>query len=1095
MHPDRLLRAGLLVTALLSSVQVGGAAPIVIGQGPALGTDRAGDTWYQEFQDWAHGDLRALDQVGTGDGVYRWNDGFDDSRDIAGFYTRFENAGAGDNVYFRVDLYDLKLGAENGHLDVYVAIDCAAGGQLWLPDFLDVQTDRLWELCLGVYRAGTTSGSDFRLYDQNYNQPWNTLYLGSYFNSELDAVEFGIQRQALLNAGWNGVSPITFQVFTSNDGAQSNCSGGGRSSDIADAIEDSDRGCSDGTLSGGTLSSASAGLVYYASIAHGNQSVNQADDIGAHIYDSEANTGIRGGTGFLRALDTHRLFGAPINLHPSGTLTAACLWARKPGGASDPQDGPSFLDEIRAFADADQSVRPGSLIGGVFAEHIMPYFEGAVNARSLAVTDSLQQVVYGVSAASAMVMHTPERVIRSQNTGLAPLDGRTFEDIAASPYQATVIDEVTHLHHWFYSGETCTPDAGYRHKVHLINGVYCFVINDREDQGKFGNHDGGAVLDTRYSLIQKALYGNSSESVVVFDDWEALAGKSFDATSGNSLPNNNPNQYHRTIRWLANHPWVRIVNLKDLLVTAQANPGAFVIDHGNRYDLGVQAYEWLKHASENSYNYWYYNNDGGFAGNEQSFYDLVPVITGPQGDYHARNATPGNDGPPLPSGMKHGDMNTPGTLMHDTWARLQAAPQNRLRVLGEWSFLAMIYETAWHEENELDYSDTDCYGNWSFPDGSWDGVNTWALRLQNHVRQGAIYAAAAQWADSVKRGLWQAQVVTRASDVDLDGEAEYVIANRRAYAVFERYGGRCVLACVYDMARGDAEVIVGAPITNPSAPGEEEYTGPSANRCSAFKEVNGGSYADAPYAATEFVNGFSGSTARGWQFVSPDGLVSKVLALDQDSSDVHARYTETVAGPLYVRLGLSPNPLDLIHRGQSNLQGMLLGDRYRLSNTSGGAAQVEWPVGVSFNSAPSFAGADRRNIALTEEVELSGNGSFGFTLRLRPDTAFAPAPVGEVDEEQFPRAVALTLSPAPVHSGGAGTLSFALRQATEVRVELIDASGRRVRTEALGWREAGPLRATLAARDDAGEALAPGLYFVRITAGSLQAQARWAVLR
>ena len=1094
MHLDRLLSAASFVTAILLGAAAAHSAPIVIGQGPSLGTDRAGDTWYQEFQDWTHADLRVLDQVGAADAVYHWNDGFDDSRDIAGFYSRFENSGAGDNVYFRLDLYDLKLGAENGQLDVYVAVDCASGGQLWMPDFLDVQTDRLWDVCLGVYRAGTTAGTDFRLYDQNFNQPWNSQYLGSYFNSELDAVEFGIRRQVLLNAGWDGISPITFQVFTSNDGAETNCSGGGRSSDIADAITDVDRGCSDGTLNGGTLSNATAGLVYYATIAHGNQSVNQADDIGAHIFDPEANTGIRGGTGFLRTLDTHRLFGVPINLHPSGTLTTACLWARKPGGASDPQDGPSFLNEIRAFADADQGVKPGSLIGGVFAEHIMPYFEGAVNARSLAVTDSLQQVIYGVSAADAKVMHTPERVTRSQSTGFAPLDGHTFEDIAASPYQATVLDEVTHLHHWFYNGETCTPDAGYRHKLHKINGVYCFIINDREDQGKFGNFDGGAVLDTRFSLLQKALFGNSSESVVVFDDWEALAGKSFDATSGNSVPNNNPNQYHRTIRWLANHPWVRIVNLKDLLGIAQANPSAFVIDHGNRFDLSVQTYEWLKHASENSYNYWYYNNNASFGGNEQDFYNLVPVITGPQGDYHARGATPANDGPPLPSGMKHGDMNTPGTLMYEAWARLQQAPMNRLRVLGEWSFMAMIYETAWHEENELDYSDTDCYGNWVAPDGSWDGVNTWALRLQNHVRQGAIYAAAAQWADSVKRGLWPVAVTTRASDVDLDGESEYVIANRRAYTVFERYGGRCVLACVYDIARGDAEVIVGAPVTNPSAPGEEEYSGVNANRCSAFKDVNSGAYVDAPYTAALFVNGLQGSTARGWQLTSPDGKVIKTLSLEADSSDVHAQYSETLSGPLYVRLGLSPNPLDLIHQGQTHLASTLLGDRYRLVNSAGGAAQVEWSAGVSFNPAPSFAGADRRNLALTEEVELFADGDFDFTLRLRPDTSFTRPAVGDVDVAQPANSLALAISPVPVRAGASGTLALSLAQAGEVRVELLDANGRRVLARSLGFREPGMLREPIIARDAGGAPLAPGLYFVRVSVGAQHSRTRWVVL-
>ncbi len=1081
------LRAPLLASAALllaALTAMPALAAITIGPGPARGTDRAGVTWYEDFQDWTHGDLKALDRAGLDDSIYRFSDGFDDSRDIVAFYERVEN----DNVYFRVDLYDLALGAENGNLDVYVAVDCAAGGQPWFPDFTNCQTDRPWDVCVCVYNSGTVAGTNFRLYDQNFNQPWNGSYLGSYFNSQLDAVEFGIRRQVLIDAGWNGTSPLACQVFTTKDGAGTSCGASG--SKLTDAIQDSDRGCADGVLNGAAIGTDSPGVVYYASVAHGNQSVNQADDIGAHIYDPQANTGISGGCGFARTLDTHEIFRVPLNIHPSGTLTTAALWAKRPGGAADPQDGPSFLARVRQFV--NDPVK-GSLIGGVFAEHILPYYEGPVNARSIAVTDSLNQVVYGVSAAAAKVMHVPERVIRSQSTNLSPLDGHTFEDIAASPYQATYLDEVTHLHWWFYSGESCTPDQGYRHKVHKINGVYCFAINDREDQGKFGNHDGGAVMDTRYSLLQKALFGGSSEIVLVFDDWEALAGKSFDATSGNSLPNNNPNQYHNTIRWLANHPWIQVSNLRDLLTLAVNNPAAFVIDHGYRYDLGVQTYEWLKHASEDSYNYWYYNSNAGFGGNEQNFYDLVPVISGPQGDYHARGATPASDGPPLPSGKKHGDLNSPGTLMYDTWALLQAAPRNRLRELGEWSYLAMIYETAWHEEDALDYSDSNCYGAWYHPDASWDGVNTWALRLQNHVRNAGVYAYAAQWADSVRRGLWPAGLaVTRAADLDQDGEAEYVIATTKAYAVFEKWGGRGVLACVWNPARQDADVVIGAPIVNPSAPGEEEYTGQPANRCSAFKDMNGGTYADAAYVATAWVNPVSSSTGRGWTFTSPDGKVSKSVEMALDGSDLFASYTETVSGPLFLRIGLSPNPLDLIHSGQAHLASALLGDRYRLRNTLGGGAQIEWPGGVAFNAAPSWSGADRRNLAQTEEVELSGDGAFTVTVKLRPDTAFTTTVVGA--PPATPRSLALRLGPSPVRAGHAATLAFALPAAADVRVDVLDASGRRVRGESLGVRAAGEHAWTLAATDGDGRALAPGLYFVRLAAGRDRHEARWVVL-
>jgi len=1083
-----LFAAALLACALCA--RAGVAGPITIGPGPALGVDRAGVTWYEEFQDWTHADLRALDDAGLGDATYDSGDGFRDSRDLVALYSRVEGA----SVFFRVDLYDLTGGAEAFNLDLYLAIDCAAGGQVWMPDFLDVQTSRPWELCLAIYNGGSVQGTHFNLYNAAFGSVTGA-YRGAYFNPTLDAVEFGVSRQALIDAGWDGVTPFTMQAFTTRDFAESNCTGGGRSSDVTDAIEDDDRGCSDGTLDGGTSSAATAGLVHYASIAHGNQSVNQADDIGAHIYDSPGQTGISGGTGFLRTLDTHGLFRVPLNIHASGSLVVAAQWARKPAGAADPQDGPAFLARIREFVDADMSQTPGALIGGVFAEHIMPYFEGPVNARSIQMRDSLMQVVFGVSAAQARVMHTPERVIRSQSTGLSPLDGHTFEDIAASPYQATYLDEVAHLHHWFHPGESCTPDAGYRHKLHRINGVDCFMINDREDQAKFGNHDGGAVMDTRYSLLQKALYGSSSEIVVVFDDWEALAGKSFDPTSGQSAANDNPNQYHRTIRWLANHPWVRIQTLRDLLDVAYASPAAFIIDHGQRTDLPLQTYEWLAHASEGSYHHWYYNENAGITGNEQDFYDVVPVITGPQGDYHQRGVTPAADGPPLPSGKSHGDVNTPGTLMHDAWADLQSAPMNRLRQLGEYSFNAMIYETAWHEENELDYSDTDCYGAWRFPDLSWDGVNTWALRLQNHVRQVGFYADAARWAEAVRTGSALGAIAT-AIDLDQDGEPEYRIRTRRLYAVFERYGGRCVLAAAWDSLSQDAEVIIGAPVTNPSAPGEEEFTGAGANRCSGFKDMNSGTYADAPYSVALAISPLPASPGAGWTFTSPDGLVSKtVLAFESLSEDaLVADYTESLPGPLYVRLGLSPNPLDLMHRGHTGLQSLSTPGIYRLWNSQRGAAQIEAPS-AAFQSSPAFAGWDRRNLALTEEVELAGEGAFRITLRMRGDTAFTRLPTVGVGEAAARVPLRLSLAPSPVRAGAAAVLTLALADACEVTLELVDAQGRIVRRQAHGSAPAGALRLTLAARDDAGSPLAAGLYFVRVRAGAASAETRCAVLR
>jgi hypothetical protein len=508
-----------------------------------------------------------------------------------------------------------------------------------------------------------------------------------------------------------------------------------------------------------------------------------------------------------------------------------------------------------------------------------------------------------------------------------------------------------------------------------------------------------------------------------------------------------------------------------------------VIDHGYRYDLGMQTYEWLRHASEDSYHYWYYNQNAGFPGNEQSFYDLVPVITGPQGDYRARGATPAQDGPPIPSGRTHGDLNTPGSLMYEAWRAVEQAPAGRLRDLGVLSYLAMIYETAWHEEDEVNYSDSDCYGAWLDPDDTWDGVNTWALKLQNHVRHVGLYAAAATWADSVRDGLVGPGPVAAARDVDLDGEDEYLLSSDRVFLVFERYGGRCVLAAAYDPARTDADLVIGAPLTNPSAPGEEEYSGNLANRCSGFKDMNGGGYVDAPYDAV--------AVAGGWRFQSPDDAITKTLTIASGSWNVAASYLETLPGALYVRFGLSPNPLDLAFHGHAHLRDTLdlPGGRYRLANTAGGGAVVRLGT-ASWNANPADAGHLRRNLALTEQVELYGDGAFQFSLELTPGSG---VPLAAPNRNPL---AALDLAgpwPSPTR-GGPASLAILLPAAARVSYDLVDVGGRRVGGAELGLLPAGRAILTIEPRTMAGDELGPGLYLVRVRAGAAAATRRWIVL-
>ncbi len=473
--------------------------------------------------------------------------------------------------------------------------------------------------------------------------------------------------------------------------------------------------------------------------------------------------------------------------------------------------------------------------------------------------------------------------------------------------------------------------------------------------------------------------GDQAFLTLVFDDWEALAGKSFDSGSVQSSENNNQGQYQRTIRWIANHPWIEVVTLAEVLdrATNPQNPrydSRWVIDHGSGLNsLTLQTYEWLKHASENSYHFWYYNQDAGNPGNEQSFYDLVPVILGPQGDYRARGATPANDGPPLPGGKKHGDLNTPGTLLHDAWADLSAAPDNELRRLGEFAFCSMIYETAWHEEDNNDYHSHN-YQQWTSPDTTWDGVNTWALQLNNHARDAGKLAEAARWLQAVRSGAQGAATAAQALDLDQDGENEYILKNNRVWACFERYGGRLVFAAHYDPVSDAAQAVIGAPYSNPAAPGEEEFANASANRCSAFKEMNDGAFADRVYNAAPGADFITFSTT------APQGSVTKKILLEAGAPRLRAEYSETVSGPLHIRIGASPDALDLLFTGRAELRAESASGAYTVRNTNGARVRVTLPAGVSRNAAPSWAGFQNRNLAMTEEIEISGDGVFAFEL-------------------------------------------------------------------------------------------------------------------
>jgi hypothetical protein len=73
-------------------------------------------------------------------------------------------------------------------------------------------------------------------------------------------------------------------------------------------------------------------------------------------------------------------------------------------------------------------------------------------------------------------------------------------------------------------------------------------------------------------------------------------------------------------------------------------------------------------------------------------------------------------------------------------------------------------------------------------------------------------------------------------------------------------------------------------------------------------------------------------------------------------------------------------------------------------------------------------------------------------------------------------------------------IRFDLPRASTVRIEILDAQGRRVRTLANGWMEAGSRSVEWDRRGSTGVPLGPGIYLCRLEAGSFRAETKLVVI-
>ena len=981
-----------------------------------------------------------------GDETYLFDDGFDDSRDLIAFYVHQ----GPENIFFRTDFFDLKYLAESsGGLDLYIMIDCKpSAGETWLPDYTDCQTDTPWDLAICVYDS-----QYFSVKEGIESQPEIETDLQYSFHAELDSVEISIPRTVLVEHGWNETSPFNLQVFTTKDGTQGGDGEiglgepGPGNSDVTDAFIDDDRGFSDGILNGSfTSDSSPQGRAKWAVIMHGNQSINNEVAIQSVIDKSKDTEEPIQGVGLYRALETAELTGMPVELHLSGTLTLAAQWA-----------DPEFNQRITQ----DYEAGLVDLVGGVFAENIMPFFHGEVNQQSIRIGTEVIEQIYGVPRNDLHVFWIPERIAR----------GDFYQDILdanqrfGTQYQAVILDEITHHHDWFgydnvwndIEGDDSLVDTDNDvHKIHEYNGMKIFFLDRYAQKWKTETmyptfydcaYEASLQIGLRAKLLKLAMADDQEQLLLCMEDWEDFAGLPYQQQANAR----NPDGHEIVTQWIANHQWIQMTTTTSILkgevdVDGDGNGDQWttvtdtpLIDHLPPYyglamppywlnnTLPMDSYSWVRDSAEGNfgddnpypdpanvdndprnddwddgYQNWYHGSD-----HEFSFAATVPALKGWQYDQAEDGSYPAK---PIPNQKSFNGLwkwengqETPWSegLIPEIWARFPQPTAQFPTLSYEFafiSFLSGLYETAWHDETTVQ----------SITENATDDdtkaiLVDWVLSACNHLRDVNIILNAIDWAQNADSST---QTISEMVDVDMDGENELVLRNNAVYLVFENDGGRLTKAYSHD-ASGEIIELVGASPANPDRGSEDENFDSfisidpdySINRVSCFREE-------------EMINGeyLISTKSKGAVFYSPDLTIKREISLEDGSSELNVKYS--VNNPMKVEFGFSPNPMKSMFQGKSSLE--VIGHPHHtfmgLRNINGGSIYLKF-------GDTEFVHADDLDrgltCALTQRVVIQVEDGDTFTLGF-----------GETYRNESPEIVYATISPNPALSTAPTDLKF-----------------------------------------------------------------------
>lgn len=951
-------------------IKIGPQTPIVTG----------GVSNNREFTDWGIHDLVALDEY-QGDGtnnqggdLYRAYDGFDSSRDMVAFYAHdggASTAGGDDLFYFRADFQDLKALAEEGNLDLYVVIDFGnpGSGESALPDEIDTRTNMKWEAVVACYSTDngavyvdTNTGNNTTAINEDLtakgvvrrSQFDANGFKKSWYNSAMDAVEFSISRQALLDAGWLGdATTLNFQVFTTRDGTQNTPRGAGDlagRSDVRDSILD-DNLASDYWRDQSTIAGAGSVLkawfgpgatndkwkrVKVASLIHESRPLMAGNETQALINNGAS-------AGWYRPLDVHEAYGVPLVLHITPLLASAIQWAKVDPAVNKPwRDGPTLNARLASLA-AGGVVR---FTGTTFSDHILPYFPLSFTQTNISDAATMLNEIYGALPSSS-VLYPPERVLNDATLGI----------ISGSGFGFTFADQTRHIEKWFGRASALGND-GYR--LNRAHGVKLFVISDQPSEFRFQNADGGLNTPLRELLNRKARSSTQDQVVILGSDWTDFISKT------------NADGYDVNIAWMASRPWIQLTTPQAIAAgevdsNRNGTPEAWPFVERSTPALPIVAKDFVHYASQENYDNWFFGQPGREESLSAKIFDI-------------------RSGAPLPAAF--GQVGVSG-LSNTAWNAASALSDPLFGRLARQGFHSSMWLTAFHDQTSANLARYST-GDYIFPDTSFNNLAGFSKAAQGQLRWAAVYQRVSQWA-AVASAL-SSSTSTSAEDADLDGENEYLLFNDRLFAMFERIGGRMTCAFVRDLATGKIFQVVGNPHSysgfETEVEGAVNVVGTQAGsyRTSGFKDWYFGSiaYNNDLYSVTTATNGFT--------FTSTDGKIVKTITLAARSNSLHASFTLTgTETTLYQRHGLSPHLANLLSKGQANLGNVSsVGSIVSLTNSAPDAsvrAYVRRISGTTYNGGAidddpvvTFDTLNMRNQAQTQQIELAITNNAVFDL-------------------------------------------------------------------------------------------------------------------